>query len=65
MVGSFRNGMEVRALDLRVPEPVISAVNQWWIIKQDKGLLPRLSMIDHYYNVMLKLETILQFYGPL
>ena len=62
---SFRRGAEVRTLNTRVPEPVISAMNQWRNIEQAKRTHPRFRMLEHYADFVLILETILQFYRSL
>ena len=62
---SLRRGAEVRALNTRVPEPVISAINLWWNIERAKGTQPRFIILEHYADVVLMLETILQLSRPL
>ena len=65
IVRSFRRGAEVRTLNKRVPEKVISAVNRWKNIERAKEMHHRFSMLEHYADVMLMLETTLQFSRPL
>ena len=62
---SFRRGAELRDLNTRVPEPVSSAINCRRNIERAKGNRPRFSMLEHYSDIMLMLETILQFSRPL
>ena len=62
---SFRSGAEVRSLNTRVPELVIGAINLWRNIDREKGKRPRFSILEHYMDVVLILETIFQFSRPL
>ena len=65
-IGSyFKSIAEARSLNSRVPELVNSAINLWINIERAKGTHPRLSMLEHYSDVVLMLETILQFSRPL
>ena len=61
MVRSFIRGSEVGALKTRVPDPVISDRNRGRKINRSKGKHPRFSMLEQYSDVLLMLETILQF----
>ena len=62
---SFRRSTEVRSLKTRVQETLISAINKWRKIEQAKGTCPRFSMLEHYVDVVLIMETIFQFSRPL
>ena len=62
---SFRSGAEVRSLNTRVPDPVISSINRWLNIEGVKGTCPRLSMLENYADVVLMLKTIIKFSRPL
>ena len=65
IVSSFIRVAEVRALNTRAPDPVIGAINLWQNIEQEKETRPMFSILEHYADVVLVLETILQFYSPL
>ena len=62
---SFKRGAEVGALKKGVPEPVIIAMNWWRNIEWAKGTHPRFSMLEHYYDIVLMLDTIFQFSRPM
>ena len=61
----FRRVAEVRSLNTRVPDPVISSINIRRKIEWSEGMHPRFSMLEHYADVVMMLETILQFFRPL
>ena len=61
IVRSFRRGAEGRALNTKVPDPVISVINKWVNIERGKGTFPRFRMLEHYADFVLMLKTILQF----
>ena len=62
---SFRRGAEVRGLNTRVSEPETISIYRWRKIERAKGTRPRFSMLEHYADVVLMLETILKFFRPL
>ena len=62
---SFRRGADVISLDTRVPDPLTSAINLWQKIEQGKRTCPRFSMLEHYGDVVLMMDTILQFSKPI
>lgn len=62
---SFRRGSETRALNAKVPEPIINAINRWKVVEGAKGARPRFNMLAHYADVLLMLETILQYSAAL
>ena len=65
-IGSlFRRNSYVGALNTRAPYLVSSAINQSGNIERAKVTRPMFNILEHYANVVLMLETILQFYRPL
>ena len=58
-------GAEVRDLNKRFPDPVISTINWMQNIEKAKGTRPMFRIMENYADVVLMLETILQFSGPL
>ena len=50
IVRSFRRGAEVRALNKRVPDPVIGAIHQWRDIERARGTHPRFSMLSTLFR---------------
>ena len=62
---SFIRSTEVSALNRRIQNPVISAINRWQKIEQEKGTRLRFSMFHNCDDVVLILDSILQLYRPL
>ena len=62
---SLRRGAEVRVLNTRVPEPLISTINLWQNIEWGKGKQPRFIMLENYADFVLMLENIIQLSRPL
>ena len=62
---SFRRSADSRALNTRVLEPVNITVNIWRKIEQAKRNFPRLSMLEHYDDVVIMMEIILQLSNPM
>ena len=62
---SIKRVAEVRDFKKMVLEPVISDINRWQKIEWAKGMRPRFSMLEHYADVVLMLETSLQVCRPL
>ena len=52
-------------LNTRVLETLISAISLRKTIEQEKRTLPRFIMLEHYDDVVITLETIIQFSRPL
>ena len=50
---SFRRVPYVRALNKKVPDPLISAINQWQNIEQSKGTRPRFIILERYADVLI------------
>ena len=54
---SFRRGVEFRDLNKRVPDPEISAIIFWRKVELSNGKRPRFSILEHYSDVVLVLDT--------
>ena len=61
----FRRGSDTRALNIKVPGHIINSINQWRTIEMERCRRPRLSMMLHYSDVLLMLDTFLQYLATL
>jgi hypothetical protein len=57
---SFRRGSTSRVVDRGVPPYVIDFNNHWWKNDRAGSMKPSLSMREHYTNVSLALNKLLQ-----
>ena len=56
---------EFKALNTRVPEPVVNSIKLWLKIERAREKRPIFIMLEHYSDVLLMMETILQLSWPL
>ena len=61
ILSSCKRGAEVMGLNKKFTEPLISSINLWLNIEREKGTRPWFSMFEHYADVVLIMETTLQF----